>query len=103
NSRMTQALKSGKSDVKSYVRQLGAAARAAARELARASTDTKNRALAATAEEIRRQAASLLAANAKDVAAARKAGNDAAFIDRLTLSAKLVEQMAQGVEEVAAL
>src|ERR1700737_1656420 len=100
---MVQALKTGKADIKSHVRELGVAARAAARELARASTDTKNRELGAMADEIRRQASSILDANAKDVAAAKKAGNDAAFIDRLTLTAKLVEQMAQGVEQGAAL
>jgi glutamate-5-semialdehyde dehydrogenase len=45
----------------------------------------------------------LLEANRDDVAQATRSGHDAAFIDRLTLSAKAVEQMAQGLEEVAAL
>jgi glutamate-5-semialdehyde dehydrogenase len=100
---MAQLLESGKSDVKAYVQSLGVAARVAARELARASTEAKNRALGAMAAQIRAGAKPILEANAKDVAAARKGGQDAAFIDRLTLTGKLVEQMAQGVEEVAAL
>jgi glutamate-5-semialdehyde dehydrogenase len=89
--------------LKEYVRNLGVAARAAARELARASTEQKNQALAAMAAEIRAHAAGILDANARDVAAARKTDHDAAFIDRLTLTPALVEQMAAGVEQVAAL
>src|SRR5258707_198618 len=92
-----------KVDVASLVRELGVAARAAARELARASTETKNHALAAIAAEIRRGAQAILAANAGDVAQAKADGCDAAFIDRLALTSKLVEQMAIGVEQVAAL
>lgn len=89
--------------LKDYVRDLGVAARAAARELARASTETKNRALAAMAAQIRSRSRDILDANARDVAAARRTDHDAAFIDRLTLTPALVEQMAAGVEEVAAL
>jgi glutamate-5-semialdehyde dehydrogenase len=55
------------------------------------------------AAEIRAAASAILAANAGDVAQARTDGSDAAFLDRLTLTPKLVEQMAQGVEQVAAL
>ncbi|HEX4927421.1 MAG TPA: glutamate-5-semialdehyde dehydrogenase [Burkholderiales bacterium] len=85
------------------MRGLGAAARAAARELARASTEAKNGALAAMAAEIRAHAPEILDANARDVAGARKTGHDAAFLDRLTLTPALVEQMAAGIEQVAAL
>jgi len=92
-----------KLDIKAYVRGLGQAARAAARALARADTPVKNRALAAMAAEIRAAAAALLAANRDDVAQAGKDGRDAAFIDRLTLTPALVEQMAAGLEQVAAL
>ena len=92
-----------KLDVKSYVRGLGQAARAAARVLARAETAQKNRALAAMAGEIRAREAQLLAANREDVAQAGKDGRDAAFVDRLTLTPALVEQMASGLEQVAAL
>jgi len=85
------------------MRTLGVAARAAARELARAAAETKNRALAAMARQIRSREKEILAANASDVAQARSDGCDAAFIDRLTLTPALVEQMARGIEEVAAL
>ncbi len=89
-------------DVKAHVRKLGAQAREAARALARADTATKNRALTAMAAEIRARASQILAANAADVARAREK-HDAAFVDRLTLTPKLVEQMAEGVEQVAKL
>ena len=89
--------------VKTYMRELGRGARAAARELARADTAVKDRALGAMAAEIRSQAKEILAANAADAKQAKKAGRDAAFVDRLTMNAKSVEQMAQGVEQVAGL
>ena len=92
-----------KLDIAKAVRELGVAARAAARALARAETAVKNRALTAIAAEIRSHEKKILAANRADVAEARKAKHDAAFIDRLTLDASLVEQMAEGVEQVAAL
>ncbi len=92
-----------KLDVKAYVRGLGVAARAAARLLARADAATKNRALAAMAAAIRARQAGLLAANRSDVEQAKKDGRDAAFVDRLCLDAESVEQMAAGLEQVAAL
>jgi glutamate-5-semialdehyde dehydrogenase len=90
-------------DIHSYMLEVGRRARAASRELARADTETKNRALAAIAAAIRRDGARLIAENAKDVESAREAGEDAAFVDRLSLTAKSIEAMAQGVEQVAAL
>ena len=92
-----------KLDVRQPIRELGRAARAAARALARAGAEEKNRALAAMAKDIRSGAKKILAANSADVAQAGKDGADAAFIDRLTLTPKLIEQMAQGVEQVAQL
>src|SRR5437870_7936710 len=92
-----------KLDVRQPIRELGRAARAAARALARADAEEKNRALAAMAKDIRSGAKKILAANSADVAQAGKDGADAAFIDRLTLTPKLIEQMAQGVEQVAQL
>jgi glutamate-5-semialdehyde dehydrogenase len=90
-------------DIRAYMQGLGVAARAAARELARAGTEAKNRALAAMAGEIRLQEKSILEANALDVSRARKAGRDAAFVDRLTLGRESIEKMAEGVEQVARL
>ena len=85
------------------MQELGRAARAAARQVARADTATKNRALAAMARAIRADSVRILAANRDDVASAGQNGRDAAFVDRLTLTAQAMEQMAEGVEQVAAL
>jgi glutamate-5-semialdehyde dehydrogenase len=100
---MDQKLDAKAVDLRAYMRELGAAARAAARELARADTETKNRALRAMAAEIRAHAAGLLEANSADVTQAKKDGRDAAFVDRLTLTPASIEQMAEGLEQVAAL
>ncbi|MEO8740689.1 MAG: glutamate-5-semialdehyde dehydrogenase [Casimicrobiaceae bacterium] len=82
---------------------VGVAARAAARELARADTHAKNAALNAIARTIRRDQATLLAANARDIASAKTAGHDAAFVDRLTLTATTIAAMAEGLAQIAAL
>jgi glutamate-5-semialdehyde dehydrogenase len=100
---MDQKLDAGKLDVRAYMRELGQAARAAARLLARASTETKNRALLAMAAELRARSVELLEANRADVEQATQDGCDAAFIDRLTLGAQSIEQMAEGLEQVAKL
>jgi glutamate-5-semialdehyde dehydrogenase len=100
---MDQKLDAGKLDVRAYMRELGQAARAAARLLARASTETKNRALLAMATELRARSVELLEANRADVEQATQDGCDAAFIDRLTLGAQSIEQMAEGLEQVAKL
>jgi glutamate-5-semialdehyde dehydrogenase len=92
-----------KVDIAAVVRDLGIAARAAARDLARASTETKNQALRAMAAAIRAGAADILKANRSDVEQAKADGCDAAFVDRLTLTPKSIEQMAAGVEQVATL
>jgi glutamate-5-semialdehyde dehydrogenase len=90
-------------DVAAYMHDVGERARAAARVLARADTAAKDRALTATAAALRRSAADLMKANGLDVSAARASGHDAAFVDRLTLGAKGIEAMAQGVEAIVAL
>jgi len=90
-------------DVAAYMRRIGEAARAASRVVARSDTNAKNRALAHAALAIRRDAQRLTAANARDVDAARAAGHDAAFVDRLTLMPKAIDAMAKGLDEIAAL
>ena len=90
-------------NINAYMEGLGQAARAASRLTAAASTAAKNAALLEMARQIRVQQETLLAANATDLAEARAQGLDAAMIDRLTLSAKGIEAMAQGLEQVAAL
>jgi glutamate-5-semialdehyde dehydrogenase len=90
-------------DISDYVAQVGRRARVAARENARAATQAKNRALQAASAAIRREASLLTQMNHEDVRAAQAAGHDAAFIDRLVLSPKLIESMAQGLEQIASL
>ena len=90
-------------DVKHYMETLGTAARAASREMAKASTAAKNAALLAMAADIRARSAELLAANAEDVAEAKANGLEPAMLDRLTITAKSIEAMAQGLEQVATL
>jgi len=90
-------------DIDAYMADVGRRARSAGREMARAASATKDRALLATAAAIRREAAALAAANAKDLAAARSAGHDAAFVDRLALTGAVIESMAAGLEQIVAL
>jgi len=90
-------------DIDAYMADVGRRARAASRATARATTAAKNRALVATAAAIRRDATALKAANSKDLAAARAAGHDAAFVDRLALTDAVIESMAAGIEQIAAL
>jgi glutamate-5-semialdehyde dehydrogenase len=89
-------------DLREEVRRLGRQAREASRALARATAQVKNLALAAMATELRSRKELILEANRADVSRA-SAKHDAAFVDRLSLSPKLVEQMAEGVEQVARL
>ena len=89
-------------DPREHVRSLGRQAREASRALARASTEQKNRALQAMAREIRSRGDAILEANRADLSSA-STELDPAFVDRLTLTPTLVEQMAEGVEEVAKL
>ena len=90
-------------DVKQYMQTVGRQAREASRAIARADTHQKNRALAAIAAAIRRDAATLLAANARDMEHARNSGYDTALLDRLALTEKTVAGMAEGLEQIAAL
>ena len=82
---------------------IGRRARAAARHLARASTEQKAAALVAMAAEVRAREADILKANAADVAAMKKNGVAASFLDRGTLDTARVEAIAKALEEIAAL
>jgi glutamate-5-semialdehyde dehydrogenase len=90
-------------DAARYAHDVGVAARAASREVARASTAARNGALQAIAAAIRADTAAILAANGGDVARARAEGRDAAFVDRLALDAAGVAAMADGLDAVVAL
>jgi glutamate-5-semialdehyde dehydrogenase len=95
--------RSSPQDVAALMESLGRAAVHAARVLARASTTTKNAALAAAAAEIRKQCTAILAANRADMQAAEQRALSAAMLDRLALDEKRVAAMASGIEDVAAL
>jgi glutamate-5-semialdehyde dehydrogenase len=82
---------------------IGRGARAAARVLALASAEQKNRALAAMAAALRAQTGRILAANAEDVAEGRSGGLTGALLDRLTLDQDRIEAMASGIEVIGRL
>jgi glutamate-5-semialdehyde dehydrogenase len=90
-------------DVRAAMRAIGAKAREAARALANAPAQAKTSALIAAAGALRRSGAEILAANARDLAAAKAKGVAPAFLDRLLLDDARIEAMAKGLEEVAAL
>jgi glutamate-5-semialdehyde dehydrogenase len=85
------------------MRGIGEAAKAASRRLAIASADDKNAALLAAAKALRAATPQILAANTKDVEAAKAAGRPASFVDRLLLDEKRINGIAVGLEEIAAL
>lgn len=89
--------------VAEYMQTLGEQARAASRAMARATTQDKNRALLAIADEIRQQRDALRAANAEDMTRGRENGLDAALLDRLELTDGRIDTMIEGLEQVAAL
>jgi len=78
-------------------------ARAAARAIARASTEQKNEALAAMAERVRASRQAIQEANRQDVEAGRAAGLSSALVDRLTLTDKRFDEMVASIEAVIAL
>jgi len=104
---MTQPVKlqsvADAAEPRAAARAIGAEARRAARALANAPAETKNRALLAAAAALRDRGDDILAANARDLDAARTKGLAASFIDRLTLNPQRIEAMAKGLEAIAAL
>jgi|SRR6185312_15072808 len=80
---------------------LGAAAREAARAVREADDATKTKALREAAKAIRARKSEILAANAKDVEAAKAGGMTGSMLDRLGLNEARIEAMAKGVEDVA--
>jgi glutamate-5-semialdehyde dehydrogenase len=88
-------------DIAAYMADIGAAARAASREMAAASTRAKNAALTALAARLRSNVAALQAANARDLDAA--AGLAAPLVDRLRLTPQIIETVAEGCEQLAAM
>ena len=86
-----------------YMSRLGRAAREASRVLARASTAQKNRALQAAASALDAARAELSAANEQDLASGRSNGLDEAMLDRLALTPARIDDMIEGLRQVATL
>jgi glutamate-5-semialdehyde dehydrogenase len=90
-------------DIKAYMKSIGANASHASRILAKASTTTKNDALTKIAFALEENRANLLIANSQDMNNARTHGLDAAMLDRLALSESRINAMIEGLSQVAAL
>ncbi len=90
-------------DIASLMHEMGRAARLAAAELALARREQKDEALNVAACELRTHTPAILAANARDISAAKEAGRPASYIDRLMLDPARIEGIAKGLESIAAL
>ncbi len=90
-------------DINAYMAHVGATARGASRAMAAASTRAKGVALLALAARLRRDTGALQAANAKDIDAALAAGLAAPLIDRLKLTPQIIDTVAEGCEQLAAM
>ena len=86
-----------------YVQTLGLQARMASAQMARADAATKNRALRRLAELLRGNVQALQSDNAKDLERAAAAGLAAPLVDRLKLTPKIIETVAQGCDQLAAM
>ncbi|QWD04140.1 glutamate-5-semialdehyde dehydrogenase [Polynucleobacter paneuropaeus] len=89
--------------IKQMMQEIGQRARVASRAMARASSEQKNQALIQIAKVIRESATEILQVNSLDVEQAKQNGQDAAFIDRLTMTSKSIESMALGLEQIVSL
>ena len=90
-------------DIFAYMQGIGQQAKQASKILANTDTSVKNQALSSIADTLLARADWLKSENAKDLAAGRAKGLDAAMLDRLTLSDKTIAGMAEGVRQVATL
>ncbi|MFN5746405.1 MAG: glutamate-5-semialdehyde dehydrogenase [Methylococcaceae bacterium] len=86
-----------------YIQALGAGARRASRDIGRAETAAKNKALIAIADALEAGAETLIAENCLDLEAGQRNQLDHAMLERLELTPQRVMAMATGVREVAAL
>ena len=94
---------SPESDISSLMHGMGARARAASALMAKAPAAAKNRALSALAALLRQTNAAVDVANAKDMERAASAGLSGPMLDRLKLSAKAIETVALGCDQLAAM
>jgi glutamate-5-semialdehyde dehydrogenase len=97
------AVKADLTDLGAEMRAIALAARRAASVLARATPEQKTAALRETAHAVRVARGEILAANAADMAAANEMSLSSALLDRLLLNEKRVDEMAAGLETVAAI
>ena len=88
-------------DIKATMIGLGQAAKAAAAQLATASSEAKNTALRTAATALRDAQDEILAANAKDMAVGEAKNLSGALMDRLKLTPDRIEGMAKGLEDIA--
>lgn len=91
------------SSIQEMMQDIGVRARAASRAMARASSEQKNQALLHIAKVVRQKADEIQKTNQGDVERAKANGQDAAFIDRLTMIPKTIETMALGLEQIVSL
>ena len=89
--------------IQHMMQDIGRRARQASRAMARASSEQKNQALLHIAKLVRERSEEIVRVNALDVARAKTNGQDAAFIDRLTMTPKTIESMALGLEQIVSL
>ena len=90
-------------ELKAVVARMGTSARAASARMAAAPTAAKNHALIALARLLRADVHALVAANALDLEAAAAAGTAGPLLDRLKLTPKIIETVAEGCEQIAAM
>jgi glutamate-5-semialdehyde dehydrogenase len=90
-------------NIPELVQNMARESKGAARHLGTLSREVKDRIILRVAELIQERQAQIQAANRLDVEAAQAQGHPAAFIDRLTLSDKVIASMIKGLKEVAAL
>jgi len=88
--------------IAAQMRTIAKDAKTASRKLAAAEGSARQQALLNIAELLGKSANAIFSANKKDLDAARKAGLDAAKLDRLTISQGVLDSMIQGCREVAA-
>jgi glutamate-5-semialdehyde dehydrogenase len=91
------------SAIQQMMHDIGERARKASRAMTRASAEQKNQALLHIAQLIRQKASEIQKVNQMDVERAKSNGQDAAFIDRLTMTPKTIETMALGLEQIVSL
>ena len=90
-------------EIQELMQDIGERARSASRAMARASSEQKNQALLHIANLVRQKASEIQRVNQVDVDRAKANGQDAAFVDRLTMTPKTIETMALGLEQIVSL